>query len=750
MNVLSCLLLAGIGSFLSRFAPPTGVMSPWKGTALAPDLVLFTCEQTGERNEIPVIANVQKFRSRVKAYWPRPIGASRKMKNGRYGINYAADVEHEVWVRAEPALTNGETRVFTMPDDRPVSFTYRADAPSPLFKIDQLGYVPEAAEKYAYVGGWFGLAGGWEPKTEEEKAKAGGDDLLTPDDEKPPFFDFTPAAFTLVDEATGRTVLTGVPKLRQADPRTQDGSPWVGERPYELDFSSVRTPGRYHLEIDGLGRSDSFVIGREAIANAFAVHMAGVRRQRCGEKCHRLVYRGTFPPNDFHYGKDADGKRRCGFYNSKGESIEVNRFRLIHDNAEVWKKNGRVLAAGGWHDAADYDRRPQHLRGVCDFAGLALIRPACTSAVEEAYWGLKHLITVQQADGGVGSWLETMSHPGVGESPFTEDKRDQYFTSLATRESTLEYCAHAAMTALALPEADPRRKELTDSAIRAWKFCHASPRATATYVYAGEKITYREPEDLPGDMLLKAGLDLSVLTGDDEYMKPVLDEVERVTVVMTGGNWWWSPFRMIELDLFNRKLDREFETCYRAWKSQLLQNADWMLDQLEKSWAYRTPWYGPEIVHAKNLGWGFGLPLTRARHLIVAHAVTMNRKYLDGAYLAVNFHNGCNPEGETYTSGLGIRPTRRYLDLEGLYPPGVTPYRLIGGLEWGWVKLCFPDAIWREWPVWRRYHNVEVLTVRNTEFTVWETMIPAAVVTGYLACDEEPQQGDWTGGEDWP
>ena len=37
-----------------------------------------------------------------------------------------------------------------------------------------------------------------------------------------------------------------------------------------------------------------------------------------------------------------------------------------------------------------------------------------------------------------------------------------------------------------------------------------------------------------------------------------------------------------------------------------------------------------------------------------------------------------------------------------------------------------------QWPIWRRWGNLEIQTVAASEYTVWETIAPAASVTGYL------------------
>ena len=684
------------------------MQSPWHGVALTPGLVKFTCEQTGAEKPAPVVETVRAFKARTAAYWPRPIGASRHERNGRYGIDFAADVEHQVWLRAEPAMKDGETRTFGLPDGNRVAFTYRAATPSPAIKANQLGYAPEAGEKYAYVGEWAGTGG-------DLKLEAGG--------------------FQLVDARTGKAVFSGRAVLRQADSFTPDERvPWTGERPWELDFSSFTTPGRYYLQVEGIGRSETFAIGPEALEEAFAVHMTGMRRQRCGETCHQYALRGNFPPDDFHYAK-GNADREYGFFNTHGQPVSVNHFRLIEDNLPNCTEKVRV--PGGWHDAADYDRRPFHLQSVGDFAALALLEPACTNALDEALWGLRHLLSVQQTDGGVGTWIETVAHPSVGEGPNGEPKRHVYCIAHPTRASTLEFSAYAAEVAMAMQAAgrsdDRDFAALTNAAVRAWHYALDKRNGSSwTVDYAGERLVYRQDPELPGEFLLKAGVDLSFVTGDDGYLGPVQKDIERVTSVIRRGNWRWSPFILIELDIHERMLDSFLRPAYKAYVRSVREQADVMLRQLDESWAYRTPWYPADSGHAKDLGWGFGLPLSRARWLVVAHAMTWQRKYLDGAYLANDFHNGANPEGETYTSGLGVRPTRRYLDLEGKYPAGVTPYRLTYGFEWKCAEFCLVDDLWKQWPIWRRYGNLEIMSVKNSEFSVWETIAPAAVVTGYL------------------
>ena len=123
--------------------------------------------------------------------------------------------------------------------------------------------------------------------------------------------------------------------------------------------------------------------------------------------------------------------------------------------------------------------------------------------------------------------------------------------------------------------------------------------------------------------------------------------------------------------------------------------------------------------------------------LIAAHKLTGEEKYLQGAYLANDFHNGANPLGRSMTSGLGKVYPAAFLDLIsyadniGEFVPGITPYGNTFGIDRNAVKMVYgknADTL----PIFRRYVNLEFLSVPASEYTVWETIAPASVTTGYL------------------
>ena len=119
-------------------------------------------------------------------YWLNPIGQSRfPDENGKLRFSQNSDAAHYLFLTLNRPLAEGEKITITLPAGETLDYTWRQDQPSPLFKINQIGYLPKAP-KYAYIGAWLGTAG----PLPLHKALTG----------KP---------FHLVDAATGKNVFSG-------------------------------------------------------------------------------------------------------------------------------------------------------------------------------------------------------------------------------------------------------------------------------------------------------------------------------------------------------------------------------------------------------------------------------------------------------------------------------------------------------------------------------------------------------------
>ena len=634
----------------------------------------------------------------------------------------------------DPLAKNPEARVLYSvfrQGDKPFP-DYDPAKPSPLFKINQVGYHPDQP-KFAYMGAWLGpKLGAWRlVERGTENGKRG---------------------WSLVDAKTGEVAFASPvpPVLRVVDTTTKEGTPFTGECTYEMDFSSVTNEGVYYVRVEGVGRSADFRIWRGAAEDAFRVHMGGLYQKRCGiakcepythwtaGACHTNVVRGYFAPEEGKLPKD------------------VKWFDIIRHNTD-WENGKRLTVVGGWHDAADYDRRPAHLNIVNDLCAVYLMKPSnfadgqlaipenangIPDILDEAEWGLRHLLAVQQKNGGVGTWIESTGHPGPGNVAERDPMR--YAVSRATRGSSLAYAAHASLLARCH---ESFRAKYLESAKRAWDFAMRTEPESETFIIKRkrlkvlteeEEVFWREPSALPSAPFIKAAINLGALTGERAYLDALVAKSREIDEDLKKNEWRWAALTFAgEREL---GIPPQAAKLMAEWENRLVKRANDMLGQVDQAYAYRCPWWAPGKGYWNAMAWGSCLPLRRAQTLVAAHRIKGDDAYLRGAFAALDFHNGCNPVGTTLTSGLGQVYPVSFLDLpsyvDGIaeYVPGITPYRWTFGMPWKAVEMVYggDKALADKCPIWRRWGNVENQTVAASEYTVWETIAPAASVCGYL------------------
>ena len=656
-------------------------------------------------------------------------------KNGK--ILRKADITYyQYFVLDKPCIAGKTEYIGTVP------VQYDPDKPSNIFKLNQLGNGVDQKKKFAYMGAWLGRMGAL------------------------PLKHLDGFEFELRRSSDGKCVFKNRLKYRGDDPKYQGKTAFTGEEVLELDYSNFNVPGKYYFFVENIGRSMDFVIGSETVNEAFYIHARGLYHKRCGiakaqpftawesPACHKQVFKGKFPGDAADYPK-AKNKRSYGFFDRKGNSIEVKHFDLIRDNPAG---NTAFAVSGGWHDAADYDRRPYHLRIVSDLSMVYLMKSenfidgqlnipesgnSIPDILDEAAWGLKHLLSVQQADGGVGTWFETTGHPGPGEGMPDKDAR-RYYVSAPSRNGTLEYAAAAATFALALKQAGVAEfDKYLASAVKAWEFAlKRKNQLISWYILKDKMVNYVENHQLSAENLVKAGNALYVLTKDEKYLAPVLEAERRIIDCCNKEYWKWSPLTWMSLELFPVKALEKISSEYRK---VILREADKMLRDQENKYPYRTLWHAADAGWVHAMAWGNYHPLRRAATLIAAHKMTGMEQYLTGAYLANDFHNGANPLGRSMTSGLGKIYPAVFLDLVSYngnfqeFVPGITPYGNTFGLDRNAVKMVYGENA-GDLPIFRRYVNLEFLSVPSSEYTVWETIAPAAVSCGYLI--EKPSLPD--------
>ncbi len=646
-------------------------------------------------------------------YWLQPQGQFfvKDVSDGKLRSTVSGENVHYTFIKLKAPLEDGQeyTLKFDLPQE--VKFRYSKEQNlSRAIKINQLGYSPEAGRKYAYVGSWLGALGPL--------------DLTRLKD----------AEFFLRDE-NHKNVFSGKLNFRQDCQFADKGYWFVGEQTYEADFSAFSKKGTYYVYIPTVGRSDTFRISGDTVAEAFYIHAKGLYHKRCGiakakpftnwtmGECHMTTYIANFPPNNNHFkaGRAArDGnqvdengkpkmqriKRDYGFFYEDGTPIEfdLNTFALIG----TMKTDKPSNLHGGWHDAADYDRRPYHYDVVNDLLAAYFFAPANFSdaqlnipesgngipdIIDEAVWGMEVWLKAQAKSGAVPGWIEASSHP-KNNNPSTDAQ--PYFLSASTMESTMQYAAYASMLSLALRQAGAEMdaKKYLESALKAYdwainpvnrfqeEYLYPFQKNTVggAKVYENKKVKYKEEPEAPQEYTFKAAFNLWLLTKNKKYLDKCVSFNDKINRNIQETTWRINPLYFSEFLIMGGEC-AELQKPYVFLTERMVRVAEERLAYLDTAYSYRTPWYPPSHNYVTHMAWGNAHPLRIAKFFMNAFFITSNKKFLDAAYLCNDWHNGANPMGTTMTSGLGNVYPVKFLDLpsyaDGIeeYILGITPYR---------------------------------------------------------------------------
>jgi endoglucanase len=222
-----------------------------------------------------------------------------------------------------------------------------ADPPVTDIKVDQAGYLPTA------------------PKSAIVVAKAPA------------------ASFVVKRTSDGRVVYEGKLSAPSADADS-------GDKVQVADFTKVRKPGEYFLQVPGVGRSWGFAVAKDVYSRPWYMAMRSFYGQRCGI----AVDLGP----DFPGYKHAICHQEGAYHVSSG-------------------KAGTKPPSGGWHDAGDYGRYvvnsgittatllwtyelfPQRVGKV--YLRIPESGNGKPDILNEVRWNLDWMLSMQDADGGV-------------------------------------------------------------------------------------------------------------------------------------------------------------------------------------------------------------------------------------------------------------------------------------------------------------------------------------------------------------
>jgi endoglucanase len=245
--------------------------------------------------------------------------------------------------------------------------------------------------------------------------------------------------FSLIEAGTGERVYTGKVNLAWSVGNPEEIGGRVNHNRtdvYRMDFGDFGSPGRYRACVEGVGCGYPFEIGTDVWKRVFRISMRGFYHQRIGIALLPPLT-DFIRPRAFH---PLDGLKvyqsTCPLlYSGNGLNAlgtEKNNFDCL-----VAGKTGEIVPDvwGGYADAADWDRRIQHLFATRLHLELMELFPEFFKALslnvsesrnelpdlmDEALFDLEVYRRLQMQDGGVRGGLESSEHPNLGETSWQD------------------------------------------------------------------------------------------------------------------------------------------------------------------------------------------------------------------------------------------------------------------------------------------------------------------------------------------
>jgi len=676
--------------------------------------------------------------------------------NGRIVNNRPDQVlEHWIYLELPAPLQRGETYTLSMAGGDEWTFVFdEAKLRSEAVRVNTLGYVPFAPQKFGYVYHWMGDKG--------------------PLDLKP----YDGAAFHLVDTESGEKVFSGAIAFRMARDQkethqvhnTPDGN-FLGADVWECDFSDFNTPGSYVLMVEGIGSSWPFRIADDIYWEPYFHVARSLYHNRSGIKLKEPYTEFTRPVP--HHPRLTPGFETRLFYTTTRftEWGSEGGKRELLDAGRV----GNLTDTWGWYqDAGDWDSYYTHLRVAQELLIVFEIQPdgfkdgdlnipesgnGVPDLLDEAAWLPRfcqrlraELMEKGWGTGGIGLRVAGDAY-GPDEKVLPDGKRvaqgswedvgRDWMVSGEDPWSTFRYAGVAAHLAHALriagvkdPEGVDWQKEAEESYV--WAFANTrrgdlsrrdvSLRAQRAYAAAalfrltGEEAY--EKQFLVDTDAVNAGTHLT----NDDFYGPVL-------YALPGGNGTQNPEYLPD------------------FLSALLRTADEII--------INTP-------SKRALRWGgnFGMPMLVGQQTtpwvlegIVGYALTRDtqpekaRAYLANLFNTADFFLGTNSLNMTWITGVGPRYPTHIFHMDAWYSgrnayhPGLIPYAhwfkdTGGNGPWdrGWPHHTVHPHI-DQWPGNLRYF-ANRCSPMTSEFTVHQQSGPAAAFYGFLHALSRTQPAD--------
>ncbi len=414
-----------------------------------------------------------------------------------------------------------------------------------------------------------------------------------------------------------------------------------GDHVQAADFSSLRDPGRYYLDVANVGRSWNFQIAPDVYARAFYLAMRSYYGQRCGT----AVDLGPEFPGYKHAACHPDGQ----FHATSGE-------------AGAHPHDGK-----GWHDAGDYGRYVVNsgistgtLLWTYELFGARIQKKTLNlpesgngtpDILNEIRWNLDWMLSMQASDGGV--WHKQTSERFCGFIMPEDDKLTSYVIGTGA-EPFKSSCAtgdFAAVMAIAARVYRPYDLAFANTALAAAK------RAWA-WLVKNPAVLFRNPKSIStgdygdrdcADEIFWAAAELWRTTRDASYEQYVAAHAPgflRSIGPSNPPNWG----NVAALGLWTYALSGIKTPLANEIRSTSAEAADALVERTRQN-----PYH--HDMTTKDYNWGSNSNAANyGLQLLVANALHPDPRYVDAAAENLHYILGRNTLSLSFVTRVGEHP----------------------------------------------------------------------------------------------
>lgn len=454
---------------------------------------------------------------------------------------------------------------------------------------------------------------------------------------------YTPSAtLSLVNAVTGAKALTAAAKAWNAGATHAQS----GDKAWWFDFSSVTAPGRYYVLDEGKGlRSPEFDISDTVYDPVLRQAMRTFFYQRSG------------------FAKEAPYAEAGWTDGASHLQDKTARRFLAKDDAST-----EVDVSGGWYDAGDlnkytnwtadyiitmlraYRERPE---AWSDDFGIPESGNCVPDLLDEARFGLDHLIRLQRAD---GSMLSVVG--AAGASPPSAATGPSYYGDPSTSATLAGAAAFALASVVFRAEKQTcLADDLLVRAKRAYEWAEANPNVQfrnnegATNGLAAGQQEVNDYGRL--SKKVRAAVYLFEATGTASYRTFVDANHASVHLVEWNFAYPFEPDEQTTLLDYTLVADATPATT-AAIKAAYLGSMNTGGENFPAHEGAKDPY----LAHMKDYTWGSNAVKSHQGsmfHQIVSHKLdaTLNSRSIDAAGRYINYLHGVNPLQKVYLSNMG-------------------------------------------------------------------------------------------------